>query len=293
MGGNRLDYDAQLSIEWMQQYRPLFIFLIIGYAMFVMNVPRIWKGGRSQGLATIIFYWNAFNALADIVLLLGLLPDFLTSFHGGFYSSLCMNAGLYKNSRSGKAIFTFHISKVWELLDTILMILDGRKTNALHVAHHIVISTSMIYSYQHIGAIARWIAITNLVAHSSLYSYLAAQSCIWKRRTRSVRVISGIQIAQFPICLFGLIKIRQFLNAKKKCETSYNGPCIVIYSSFFILFIRFYINKYGKDDTSREVFKSDSRGPANFSSSLRQDIPSQWHVFVGFWTRNEDPCPYS
>ncbi|VDO62371.1 unnamed protein product, partial [Onchocerca flexuosa] len=47
----------------------------------------------------------------------------------------------------------------------------------------------------------------------------AAQSCVWKRRTRSARVIDGIQIAQFPICLFGLIKIRQFLNAKEKCET--------------------------------------------------------------------------
>ncbi|CAG9531929.1 unnamed protein product [Cercopithifilaria johnstoni] len=251
----------------MRQYRHIFMLLIIVYALFVINVPRIWKG-RSRGLATIIFYWNAFNALANIVLFLSLLPDFLSSFHEGFYSSLCLNAGLYKNKRSGKAIFTFHISKVWELLDTVFMILDGRKTNSLHVTHHIIISTSMIYSYQHIGAMARWIAITNLAAHAALYSYLAAQSCVLKRRTCSARVISGIQMAQFPICLFGLIKIRQFLNARKKCETNYNGLSILIYSSFFILFTRFYINKYGKDCTSR-VFKSDSKGLANFSSILR------------------------
>ncbi|EFO14196.1 hypothetical protein LOAG_14325, partial [Loa loa] len=95
-----LTYDAQLSIEWIQQRRPLFILLFIAYTLFVFNMPRIWKGKRSQGLATIIFYWNAFNALADIVLLLGLLPDFLSSFHEGFYSSLCLNDGLYKNPRS-------------------------------------------------------------------------------------------------------------------------------------------------------------------------------------------------
>lgn len=266
MGGNGVDYDAQMSIEWMEQRRPLFMILIIAYALFVVHVPRIWGRKRNRELASIIFYWNAFNALTDIVLFLGLLPEFLSSFHEGFYSSLCLTAGLYKNPRSGRAIFTFHISKIWELLDTVLVILDGRKTNILHVAHHIVVSISMIYSYQHIGAVARWIAITNLAAHSALYSYLAAQSCVWKRRTRSARVIDGIQIAQFPICLFGLIKIRQFLNAKKKCETSYNGPCIIIYSSFFILFIQFYINKYGKNRINREVFKSDSKGSELFIS---------------------------
>ncbi|MCP9257734.1 Elongation of very long chain fatty acids protein [Dirofilaria immitis] len=226
MDEKQMDYDAQLSIEWMEQHRPLFMILIIAYALFVINMPRIWKGRGNRDLALIIFYWNAFNALMDIILLLSLLPEFLSSFHEGFYSSLCLSAGLYKNSKSGKAILIFHISKIWELLDTILMILDGRKTNTLHVVHHIVISTSMIYSYQRIGALARWIAITNLAAHSTLYFYLAAQSCVWKRRTCSARVIGSIQIAQFPICLFGLFKIRQFLNAKKKCETNYNGPCI-------------------------------------------------------------------
>ncbi|EFO12816.2 fatty acid elongation protein 3, partial [Loa loa] len=271
-----LTYDAQLSIEWIQQRRPLFILLFIAYTLFVFNMPRIWKGKRSQGLATIIFYWNAFNALADIVLLLGLLPDFLSSFHEGFYSSLCLNDGLYKNPRSGRAIFTFHISKVWELLDTVLVILDGRKPNILHVIHHIVISISMIYSYQHIGAMARWIAITNLSSHSALYSYLAAQSCAWKRRTCSARVINVIQMAQFPICLFGLIKIRQFVNARKKCETSYNGPSIIIYSSFFILFILFYVNKYRKDNSSKEIFKSNSKGLTNFCHS------SLCHAFLGF-----------
>lgn len=96
MIGNRPDYDAQLSIEWMERYRHLFMFLITAYALFVISVPRIWKR-RSRSLAMIIFYWNVFNALTDIVLLLGLLPDFLSSFHEGFYSSLCLNAGLYKN----------------------------------------------------------------------------------------------------------------------------------------------------------------------------------------------------
>ncbi|KAM3729223.1 putative fatty acid elongation protein [Dirofilaria immitis] len=183
-----MDYDAQLSIEWMEQHRPLFMILIIAYALFVINMPRIWKGRGNRDLALIIFYWNAFNALMDIILLLSLLPEFLSSFHEGFYSSLCLSAGLYKNSKS------------------------------------------------------------------------AAQSCVWKRRTCSARVIGSIQIAQFPICLFGLFKIRQFLNAKKKCETNYNGPCIVIYSSFFILFVRFYVSKYIKDNNSKKVFKIDSKG---------------------------------
>lgn len=266
MDRKRLHYDAQLSMEWMQQYRPLFTFLIVAYALFVISVRPICKGRRSQGMATIIFCWNAFNALADIVLLLALLPDFLSSFRQGFYSSLCLNADLYKNPRSGKAIFTFHISKMWELLDTVLLILDGRKTNHLHVAHHIVVSISMICAYQRIGAVARWIATTNLAAHSALYSYLAAQSCIWKRRTCSARVINGIQMAQFPICLFGLIKIRQFINARKKCETSYSGLCILIYSSFFILFVSFYANKYRKDSIGMQKYRMSHRASFQYST---------------------------
>ncbi|KAK6111724.1 hypothetical protein QQG55_44795 [Brugia pahangi] len=55
MDRKRLHYDAQLSMEWMQQYRPLFTFLIVAYALFVISVRPICKGRRSQGMATIIF----------------------------------------------------------------------------------------------------------------------------------------------------------------------------------------------------------------------------------------------
>uniref|UniRef100_A0A915PYA5 Elongation of very long chain fatty acids protein n=1 Tax=Setaria digitata TaxID=48799 RepID=A0A915PYA5_9BILA len=269
-----LEYEAQSSKEWMRQQRPLFMFLIVAYTLFVINAPRFQKGRKCRGLPTIIFCWNTFNALADAFLLLGLLPDFVSSFQNGFYSSLCLNGELYKNSRTGKALFTFHISKIWELFDTILVILDGREVDTLHVTHHIAISVLMVYSYQYVGAMARWIAVTNLAAHFALYSYLAAQSCVWKRRTRSACVISGIQLAQFPICLLSLLKIRQFLNAKKKCETGYNGPTIIIYATFFILFIQFYIKKYGRRNSNKEVLRGNSMNFRLFTE-LRRKWPSK------------------
>ncbi|VDN49844.1 unnamed protein product, partial [Gongylonema pulchrum] len=165
---NSSEYDVEASMTWLRWYRPLLMLLVFTYALFVIKMPRLWKR-KLPCMEAAIFFWDLFNAFADLYLLILLLPEFLWSFRGGLYSSVCLNDNLYKNARTGHAIFTFHISKTWELLDTVLVILDGHDTATLHVAHHIVSCVSALYSYHSIGALARWIAITNLASHCILY----------------------------------------------------------------------------------------------------------------------------
>lgn len=243
MGSSSPEYDAEASMEWMRQHRPLFALVVAAYATFVVKAPRICRQGMPR-MKKAIFFWNVFNAFADMALFFALLPEFLESFYGGLYSSICLSGDLYKSARTGKALFAFHISKTVELLDTVFVILDGREASMLHVAHHIVTSISTIYSYQQLGAMARWIAITNLGAHCTLYSYLAAQSYTRKRRSRSARVVTGIQLAQFLICLFVLLKARQFVSAGQNCETGYSWPAILLYTTFLILFLRFHVGRH-------------------------------------------------
>ncbi|VDM95775.1 unnamed protein product [Thelazia callipaeda] len=236
-------YDKGLSQKLMQKYRPLFVFSIVSYAIFVSKVSKIRKDRENRNTAILISCWNACNAIANIIMLIGALPDFITSFHEGLYSSLCLNQGLYTNPRTAKLLFMFHASKIWELLDTVFVIMDGRQASIIHVTHHIITSISVVSSYPQLGAVIRWISVTNLIAHSVLYSYLTAQSCVWKQRTRSARIVSGIQLIQFPICLFAFWKILQYKAARRKCETGYNVACLIIYTILFILFMQFYVSK--------------------------------------------------
>ncbi|EFO15123.1 hypothetical protein LOAG_13390 [Loa loa] len=58
-----LTYDAQLSIEWIQQRRPLFILLFIAYTLFVFNMPRIWKRKKKPRLGNDHFLLECFQCL--------------------------------------------------------------------------------------------------------------------------------------------------------------------------------------------------------------------------------------
>lgn len=239
-----MPYDALSSVTWMRHHRLIFLIISFLYVFIVIKLPQWLKGRKGLNLRTIIMYWNAGNAFIDIFLLFAISPDFLTSFSQGLYSSVCLNEQLYTGTVSGRAMFMFHLSKCWQLLDSVLIALEGHPLPTLHVAHHVTTMVTSVYGYYKIGAIGRWLAMTNLISQLVLYSYLMAQSIKRKQRRESARMVTIIQIIQFPICILLMFKAKGYMWAGKRCDSGCVALLITLYSFFLLLFIQYYGQKF-------------------------------------------------
>lgn len=84
MGRAHSGFDSDSAYAWFASHRAHILLLDIAYALLV------WKGGRLLSkhrlshtfVQDLTMMWNAFNAIASMVLTVCLLPEFLDAFVG-------------------------------------------------------------------------------------------------------------------------------------------------------------------------------------------------------------------
>uniref|UniRef100_A0A0M3HXC7 Elongation of very long chain fatty acids protein n=1 Tax=Ascaris lumbricoides TaxID=6252 RepID=A0A0M3HXC7_ASCLU len=243
---NASAYDAESAAAWMRAHRVHFILLDMLYLAFVYYIPQVLVNRRKPELREVMFVWNWFNLLSNLSLLLSVTPNFLKSFRHGIYGSVCLTQGLYTTRLSGHAMFTFHVGKSWELLDTVLLVLRGRPVLRLHVFHHACALLLASFTYYDIGAIARWGVMMNMCTHILMYGYFCAQTFLREMPKRFAAVITFLQTAQFLIGVLLVLLTRKYIRMGLTCETNSTllGIYFFAFAIFFILFAHFYVTKF-------------------------------------------------
>jgi len=164
----------------------------------------------------------------------------------GFYHLYC---GIYSPEDEKFSLWSnlFYISKYYELVDTIFVVLRKKPLTVLHVWHHFSVVYVCWFATQH-QIIMGWItAYNNCLIHILMYYYYAVQS-LKKRDYWWRRYLTSLQIIQFIIDICSSVFFPYFLY--------YNIPCkgtLVAWSlanvtgfSFFLLFVNFYYHNYQK-----------------------------------------------
>ena len=133
----------------------------------------------------------------------------------------------------------FCISKVFEFIDTVFLVLKGRDIILLHGYHHLI---TMLFCWYNVFAVYNnlvfYFAAINYFVHAIMYTYYAAATLGY--RSKIDQFITFIQTFQMIIGLgiifysFGCIKY----------DTIQNIFGIFIYLSFFVLFLHFYYKRY-------------------------------------------------
>ncbi|KAK0403771.1 hypothetical protein QR680_017116 [Steinernema hermaphroditum] len=190
--------------------------------------------------------WNAINAAGSALLLLCLLPEFLSSLlFSGLYGSICDSGTLYSGRWSGWAMHIFVLSKVWELGDTVWLVLRRRPVPFLHAFHHTVVLLQVWISYRSTGAVARWGVVMNLALHTLMYSYFVAQSLSPTVR-RMAPFITAAQITQFGTGCTILLRALQYSWRGVKCDTGTQELYfhLFLHVAFLYLFVGFFKKNY-------------------------------------------------
>uniref|UniRef100_A0A183U1T4 Elongation of very long chain fatty acids protein n=1 Tax=Toxocara canis TaxID=6265 RepID=A0A183U1T4_TOXCA len=166
----------------------------------------------------------------------------------GIYPSLCYS--VHPNDVAAYWSLLFAISKVAELGDTLFVVLRKKPLIFLHYYHHaaVLIYTAHSGSFRAENTAAgRAFISMNLFAHSAMYTYYACTAMgnrppKWISMTvttvQTLQMLTGVAISTYIY----EIKIEQRLP----CQQSMSNLCLafIIYITFAVLFIQFFINSY-------------------------------------------------
>jgi len=250
--GFERDFDEESFMQWMLTnwtlcfwYSALYVILIFGGKYLMQKRPRF-------DLRPALALWSAILGLFSIMGAARTLPEIVYVIEKyGFTYSVCNPS--YFNSPTAFWAFMFTISKVYELGDTIFIVLRKQQLIFLHWYHHISTLMYVWYSYtDHLGP-GRWFMVMNYVVHSFMYTYYAFRAMRFRFPKWVSICITSMQITQM---IWGTIVNVWAYNVKSRGEycqaTLQNLRCsILMYISYWFLFSYFFYNAYLKPSSSK------------------------------------------
>lgn len=142
----------------------------------------------------------------------------------------------------------FYLSKIFEFIDTFLIILStsrSRRLTFLHVYHHATTPIICYLALCNANSMIHVAVITNASVHVIMYAYYFF--CAMGKRPRWKRIVTNCQIFQFIlyfICALGLMYYH--LTTEIGCSGGLGTLCInvAINTSLLLLFLNFHSHNY-------------------------------------------------
>ncbi|KAI6190625.1 Fatty acid elongation protein 3, protein [Aphelenchoides bicaudatus] len=241
------DFDIIQAYQTLKALRPFILALDVAYVLF------IWKGAEFLAnleldrklLRYLSVIWNGFNCITSLLMFCALLPEFLTSLSNGYHYTVCKQGTAYSGRYSGLAMYAFCLSKIWELGDTVLLAMRGRKIIFLHSFHHCIVMIQVCFTYYTAGSMARLGTVMNSGVHSIMYFYFAVQNVAPGIRCIA-STITVLQMSQFVVACTGMVSLVGYVLSGHQCDTQYEMIAMhfAIYLIFLALFLKFFFNSY-------------------------------------------------
>jgi len=205
----------------------------------------------------------------------------------GLQFTICGSTGeLVQNLQDGPtalALCLFCFSKIPELMDTVFLILKGKKVRFLQWYHH---ATVMLFCWLALATEytpGLWFAATNYFVHSIMYMYFFLMT--FKTAAGIVKPIAPlITIIQISQMVWGLIvnaiAVGTFFttgNCQIQAVTVYSA--IVMYASYFYLFGQLFLEAHGTAGKNKKKFARElSRKISEALTSTGEEVSKHLKV---------------
>lgn len=239
------DFDVGEQTAWMQEnWRRSFIYSL-AYIVFIFAGQQWMKDRPRFELRGPLTAWNLGLAAFSLLGMVRVLPEFVSSlYYHGLQYSMC--SASYAQGVTSLWAWWFALSKVFELGDTVFIVLRKQPLIFLHWYHHVTVLIYTWYSFQQHTAPGRWFIVMNYTVHSVMYAYYAARAVGYRPPRCVPMVITAMQLAQMVVgCA---ISVRTYFIKERGefCEQTYENivACLCMYASYFFLFAHFFFGAY-------------------------------------------------
>jgi len=154
----------------------------------------------------------------------------------------------------------FYLSKYYELLDTVFVVLRNKPLTVLHLWHHASVVYVCWLANQHQIIMGWMTCFQNSAIHIIMYYYYAQQS-LSKRDFWWRRYLTSLQIVQFLSDIFSSIGYPYFLYYEIPCKGTVQAwmTANITGFTFFLLFLNFYFHNYTPNRPKKESALSEKQ----------------------------------
>lgn len=254
---NRLDsFDWTYGVTPLSQWEHIAV-ASVGYLATIFAL-------RYLTPAPMRFRWlqalhNLFLTLLSVAMLTGVLSEAFFALRRGdsLFDLYCDPKHKFGHGKIEFWVWVFHLSKIYEFIDTIFIALAHKPLDFLHVYHH-VLTLWVTWFGMYTDTTFQWMGVaTNTFVHTLMYFYYFASTfgyqAPWKR------YLTQIQMIQFwfnTAVLVLWIAIKHLYGAP--CVARTDSVLLVIFANvtFFLLFLRFYRRTYTKNAAAKAAAAS-------------------------------------
>ncbi|KAK6110786.1 Uncharacterized protein BM_BM9655 [Brugia malayi] len=241
-------FPEQESKEWVLQHQNFAIQACFAYFLVIFGIKYVVMRNRAPFNLTLpLNIWNALLALFSIMGTVMLFPEFIgTIQNNGFQASYCKVYGFTKGS-NGFWGWLFIVSKLFELADTVFLVLRKKPLMFLHWYHHILTLIYAFYSYPHTPGFNRWGIFMNFFVHAFMYSYYFLCSMKMRIPRRVAMFITSLQILQFVLSVLILAHLGILIYVRKvDCDFDDSIFKLALFMdiTYLILFVNFFCKAY-------------------------------------------------
>ena len=241
-------FDFNNSFKWTRENWWLSIILSALYLIIILFGKLFMKDRPAFELRRLLYCWNIFLAAFSIIGAYKCVPPlWKIARERGFIGSVCFTDG-HLNPEIAVWSYLFVFSKVWEFMDTFLLVLRKRDVIFLHWYHHITVLIFTCYLFKDEVALGHYFGSMNYVVHSVMYSYYAY--CASGRRLPNFisKLVTRVQLGQMFFGLFFTFASYYGLKSGYYPDCMFSSRAfwvaMAIYGSYAVLFLKFYIERY-------------------------------------------------
>lgn len=269
---------AKAHQTWWSEHEE-FVILTVGiYLCIVFNGPALmarYPPGPLQRawLKKLFIAWNLSLSVFSWLGLVHVVPHLYKRVSSqGMYLSICADpADWYTRGKVAFWLEMFVMSKFPELMDTVLLVLQGKRVIFLHWYHHTTVLIFCWQAYIRNAGPGLWYCAMNYSVHAFMYLYYAGMAIPSLRRFVSPwsMLITTAQILQMVVGAAVTLSAAWWWLQGTDCHLQQSTCClgVVMYLSYLGLFVALFVDKYcccrsksrGKDPCMGEV-SSDSAG---------------------------------
>ena len=211
------------------------------------------KAGDGPLLVAMVILHNAFLVLLSMYMCA---EGLRAALRGGYLRRFVGNPMDASDAAMTRVVYVFYVSKIYEFLDTVIMIAKGslRQVSFLHVYHHV--SISFIWwaiCYNAPGGEAYLSLIMNSWVHVCMYQYYLLSTVIKEPGSRRRwlwwgKYLTQMQMLQFAVNLghgAACVFLSPYPRFYSICITGYMVSLLVLFGSF-------YLSKYGAGGAAKK-----------------------------------------
>ncbi|XP_054160069.1 elongation of very long chain fatty acids protein 6-like [Oppia nitens] len=190
--------DLKLWLRYHWHYSVYICMVYIGVIKVLHNYMRR-RHQQPYTLRLPLFLWNLFLALFSLSTCIQCIPELIDIVvNRGFIASYC-DSSYEKDIRVVFFYWMFVMSKVWELGDTVFIILRKQPLMPLHWLHHCLTLCYSWFIYADVPSTSRWMVCMNATVHTVMYGYYALKAVRLPVHQSIAKTITTLQIVQMFI----------------------------------------------------------------------------------------------